>query len=64
MVRAGCRAAVDDESVGVAAEAVAGSAAGRASAAAQVTPIEDARNRDLRMRPILDIVIHICPSRN
>jgi hypothetical protein len=56
--------AAEDESVGVAAEAVAGRAAGRASAAAQVTPIEDARNRDLRMRPILDIFIHICPSRN
>jgi hypothetical protein len=47
-----------------AADAVAGRAVGRARAAAQVTPIEEARNRELRIRPILDIVIHICPSRN
>ena len=47
---------------GVAADA--GSAAETARAAAQVTPIEEARKRELRIRPILDIVIHICPSGN
>jgi hypothetical protein len=39
--------------------AVAGDVGGRARAAAQVTPIEEASNP--RMRTILDIVIHICP---
>ncbi len=40
----------------------AGRVSGRASAAAQVTPIEEARNP--RMPLILDIVIHICLSGN
>ncbi|GGX99675.1 hypothetical protein GCM10010510_51770 [Streptomyces anandii JCM 4720] len=46
-----------------AAEAV-GRPGARASAVAQVTPIEDARNPYRRMLLILNIVIHICPSGN
>ncbi|GHH87176.1 hypothetical protein GCM10017771_27200 [Streptomyces capitiformicae] len=56
--------AKDAEDAWGAADAVAGRAVGRARAAAQVTPIEEARNRELRIRLILGIVIHICPSRN
>jgi hypothetical protein len=42
--------------------ATAGRVSGRASAAAQVTPIEEARNP--RMPLILNIAIHIRPSGN
>ncbi|CAM5743258.1 hypothetical protein SALBM311S_12053 [Streptomyces alboniger] len=42
--------------------AAAGGVSGRARAAAQVTPIEEARNP--RMFPILDIATHICPLRS
>jgi hypothetical protein len=45
---------------GTAAAVAAVGASGRVSAAAQVTPIEEARYP--RMLSILDIVIHICPS--
>ncbi|GGQ99210.1 hypothetical protein GCM10010261_54220 [Streptomyces pilosus] len=44
------------------AAAVAGGASGRARAAAQVTPIEEARIP--RMLLSLDIVRQICPSRS
>ncbi|GGQ60040.1 hypothetical protein Saso_30770 [Streptomyces asoensis] len=47
---------------GRAVAASAGGVSGRASAAAQVTPIEVASNP--RMPTILDIVIHFCPSVN
>ncbi|GGT44283.1 hypothetical protein GCM10010254_74370 [Streptomyces chromofuscus] len=41
---------------------VVGRVSGRARAAAQVTPMEEARC--LRMLLILDIAMHICPSGN
>jgi hypothetical protein len=44
------------------AAADAGGVSGRARAAAQATPTEEARNP--RMHPMLDIVIYICPSGN
>lgn len=47
---------------GRAVAALAGGVSGRASAAAQVTPIEVASNP--RMPTILDISIHFCPSGN
>jgi hypothetical protein len=55
---AGCTAGAGAD----AGAAAAGRVSGRASAAAQVTPIEEARNP--RMPLILNIVIHICPSGN
>ncbi|GAB2762903.1 hypothetical protein GCM10027072_71880 [Streptomyces bullii] len=45
---------------GLAVDATAGGVSGRARVAAQVTPIEEARNP--RMPLILDISTDICPS--
>jgi len=59
---AGCAAGAGAGAGAGAAAAAAGRVSGRASAAAQVTPIEEARNP--RMPLILDIVIHICLSGN
>ncbi|GAA2764518.1 hypothetical protein GCM10010103_35590 [Streptomyces paradoxus] len=47
------------DGTGLAVAARAGGVRGRARAAAQVTPIEEARNP--RMPLILDIVIQVCP---
>jgi hypothetical protein len=55
------RTVVETVCEGEAAAVAAVGASGRVSAAAQVTPIEEARYP--RMPSILDIVIHICPSR-
>ncbi|GGX17138.1 hypothetical protein GCM10010297_43060 [Streptomyces malachitofuscus] len=54
------RVAASAVGAGLAAAAAAGGASGRARAAAQVTPIEEARIP--RMPLILDIVRQICPS--
>ncbi|GGR59084.1 hypothetical protein GCM10015536_74400 [Streptomyces griseomycini] len=55
------RVAASAVGAGLAFAAVAGGARGRARAAAQVTPIEEARIP--RMLLILDTVRQICPSR-
>ncbi|GAA4557687.1 hypothetical protein GCM10010309_53020 [Streptomyces violaceochromogenes] len=51
--------AASEAGTGLAVAARAGGVRGRARAAAQVTPIEEARNP--RMPLILDIVIQLCP---